>query len=167
MMIVLNSEHMYQLHEAGYASPSASLENRTILRGVSSELAESSSDSVAATLEAEFFRIGSRSRIPRCSLDENVDCDMERFVRVLRFDRGVDGAVLVNVVNDALESEGVNRFEFEWLDAGFLSEERAGGGGSDIGGAEPLLACWGRFARKGFETPLGVSGVSDIRVRAY
>jgi hypothetical protein len=88
-----------------------SLEKRTTFRGARSEVAESSSESVApAAPDAEFFRLGSSRRMPRCSFVENED-DCERPVVMLRFERGVDGVVLVSVDNDAFDSDGVSEFE--------------------------------------------------------
>lgn len=137
-------------------------EKRTTFRGVSSDDAESSSDSVAALA---FFLVGNSNRIPRCSFDENVFCAMGLAFDTLRFERGVDGAVEVRVDSDAFESEGVRGLECDDAEGGFFMEERAGGGGREIVGAEPLLTCEGRVGRGGVETPSGVSGVSGSRVR--
>lgn len=99
--------------------------------------------------------------MPRWSFDENTEREVD--VDALRFERGVLGAVDVSVDSDAFESEGVSGFDRE---TGFLSDERAGGGGREIAGAEPLLTCRGRLGREGVETPRGVSGLSEYRLRA-
>lgn len=100
--------------------------------------------------------------MPRCSFDEKTEREVE--VDALRLERGVLGAVDVSVESDAFESDGVSGFD---MDTGFFSDERAGGGGSEIAGAEPLLTCRGRLGRGGVETPRGVSGVSECRLRVW
>lgn len=161
-------------HDAVPSAP-VSAENRTTFLGVNSAEAESDEVVLSVVTDGELFRIGSNSRdMPYCSRDANVlddftDLDAE----VLRFDRGVDGPpVEVRVDSDAYESVGVrgtDRERDDWSDVSFLSEERAGGGGSckTEGGAESLLRCVGRLGLDGDETLReGVSSMSRWRARA-
>ncbi|THH00610.1 hypothetical protein EW026_g1970 [Hermanssonia centrifuga] len=82
-------------------------ENRTTLRGVNSEDAESSSELVVRAAEAtddvEFFLLGSSLDILACNLVENGVIDT-----LLLLDRGVEGAVEpVSVDSDTFDSDGV------------------------------------------------------------
>lgn len=133
-------------------------------------MAESSSDNVVP-LAAEFFHVGRSSRMPRCSFENDTPPTERDDVDALRFDRGVDGAVDVRVDNDAFEPDGVSGVERsdDGVDGGccFFKDERAGGGGRDMAGAEPLRACMGRVVRVRDVTLRGVSGVSDCRVRVW
>ena len=138
-------------------------ENRTTFRGVSSDEAESSSECVVG-VGAKFF-LGSSSRMPNWSFEKDMLSDRVD-VEALRFDLGVDGVVDVNVDSDAFESDGVSVLELrEGVEGGscFFSEERAGGGGRMIAGADPRLACDGRVTLLGGGMPRGLSGVSDCR----
>lgn len=125
-------------------------EKRTTFLGVGSDVAESSSDNVVP-LAAEFFHVGRSSRMPRCSFENDTPPIERDDVDALRFDRGVDGAVDVRVDNDAFEPDGVSGVERsdDGVDGDccFFKDERAGGGGRDMAGAEPLRACMGRVVR--------------------
>lgn len=144
----------------------ARTEKRTTFRGVSSEDAESASE----MLDTEFFRVGRSSFIPSCRRDASDDCVTDGAMDELRCERGVDGAVdVVSVDSDAFESDGVRMAEREDVGVdgvgGFLSDDRAGGGGRDMGGAEPLLRCVGRLGLGGPHELDGERGASVSRPR--
>lgn len=127
------------------------VENRTILRGASPLVTESSSEagviadglSDRALEENEPFLVGRRRSISILSLPG------KEVAGTLWTERGVDGAFDVNVViveMDASEADVASSELSAVLD--FLSEERAGGGGSTTADREARRVCaFGRVRR--------------------
>ena len=147
------------------------------MRGVNSELAESSSDDidivpVIVDDAFEFFRAGNRSfDIRRCNRVEK--CAIEAALALL-FERGVDGVVDVVIVeSDRSDAEGVGGTDCDdpradGDGAGILSDERGRGDGTTgeiRAGAEVRRWCV-RRGREAGETLRGPSGVSLCRERA-
>lgn len=114
---------------------------------MSTEDAESSSDaeSTVGTLdEVTLLRKGSSFDMRDCSFDENNDAF------ALRLERGVEGTLEGRLEREASEAEGV-RGKGEVtreVRAGFLSDEREGGGGSVNVEADSRLRCSCKEARR-------------------
>ena len=133
------------------SSALSSIENRTTFLGVSTEDAESLSALMGdgdAGADEPLFIGSSRRDMLRCSLVANaLDSIGRDAVELLRLERGVEGPVVeVRVDNEASESEGVRVIERDDPSAelGFLSDDRAGGGGrATLGGADTRLLITG------------------------
>lgn len=76
-----------------------------------------------------------------CNLDENIPGPVD----ALRLERGVEGVAEVRLDSDASEADGVRGIGDVVVlckgDFGGLRDERGGGGGRIVGGAEPRRWC--------------------------